>query len=273
MSRMPQQSAPNAERSPAPYAGPRVRTIPSSKTASPLAAVLPVRNHLLASLPAHELAALMAPLARVRLESRDVLFEPGAPIRYVYFPETAVVSLVSEFEVGGVIEVGTAGCEGMAGLPVFLGEDTTTVRALIQIPGDAMRMDAERFARLAAVPGALHQVMLCYTLAFLTQVSQTAACNGAHLVEQRCARWLLTTHDRVAGDELPLTHEFLAFMLGVRRAGVTLAMRTLQDAGLVSYSRGHVTITDRTGLEGASCECYRTVHAHSQRLLRRRALA
>ena len=249
-----------------------VRTAASPEPASPLA-VRPVRNHLLASLPAHELAALRPHLERVRLESRAVLFEPGAPICDVYFPETAVVSLVSEFEVGGVIEVGTAGCEGMTGLPVFLGEDTATVRAIIQIPGDALRMNATRFARLAAVPGALNKMMLCYTLAFLTQVSQTAACNGAHLVEQRCARWLLMTHDRVEGDELPLTHEFLAFMLGVRRAGVTLAMRALQDAGLVSYSRGHVSITDRTGLEGASCECYRTVRAHSQRLLGWRASA
>ena len=161
----------------------------------------------------------------------------------------------------------------MAGLPVFLGEDRATVRAFIQIPGTVLRMDAERFVGLSSVPGAFHQTMLRYTLAFLTQVAQTAACNGAHLVEQRCARWLLLTHDRVDGDELALTHEFLAAMLGVRRAGVTIAMHALQDARLVRQARGRVVIVDRVGLERASCECYRTVRAHSERLLGRASTA
>jgi len=239
--------------------------VPTLELASPR----PLRNNLLASLPSRELALLGPSLEHVRLEIRDVLFEAETPILHVYFPETAVVSLVSEFREGGTIEVGTAGCEGMAGLPVFLGEDRASVRAFIQIPGTALRMEADRFARLAGVPGPFHQMMLRYTLAFLTQVAQTAACNGAHLVDQRCARWLLMTHDRVEGDEMSLTHEFLAAMLGVRRAGVTLAMRSLQDAKLVSYTRGRVVITDRAGLERASCECYRTVRAHSERLLGR----
>jgi CRP-like cAMP-binding protein len=173
---------------------------------------------------------------------------------------------VSTLHEGGTVEVGTAGREGMAGLPVFLGVRRSSIRATVQIPGVAARMDAELFAQLATADGPLHRAMLRYTDAFLTQVAQTAACNGAHLVEQRCARWLLMTHDRVEGDEFPLTHEFLAFMLGVRRAGVTLAMRALQDAGLVSYTRGRVTITDRAGIERASCECYRTVRLHFERL-------
>ena len=183
------------------------------------------------------------------------------------FLETAVVSLVTTFEDGGTVEVGTAGCEGMVGLPVFLGDPVSTVSGFTQIPGMATRMDADTFARLSAAPGSLQRMMLRYTEAFLTQVSQTAACNAAHLVEQRCARWLLMTHDRVEGDDFPLTHEFLAFMLSVRRAGVTLAMRALQDAGFVRYTRGHVTVVDRAGLERASCECYRVVSAHFARLL------
>ena len=236
-----------------------------------LARTRTLRNLLLASLPPHDLAPLWAALEYVRLEVGDCVFEPETPIRHVYFPETAVVSLVSEFRDGGTIEVGTAGCEGMAGLPVFLGEDRASVRAFIQVPGMALRMEAQHFARLASIPGPFHQMMLRYAMAFLTQVTQTAACNGAHLVEQRCARWLLMTHDRVEGDELHLTHEFLAAMLAVRRAGVTLAMRSLQDAKLVSYSRGRVTITDRDGLERASCECYCTVRRHFEHLLGRGA--
>lgn len=247
---------------------------PSASTpAGDLALVRPVRNLLLAALSPRELAELWPSLEQVTLEVRDPVFEAELPIRHVYFPETAVVSFVSELREGGTIEVGTAGCEGMAGLPVFLGEDRATVRAFIQIPGTVLRMDAERFVGLSSVPGAFHQTMLRYTLAFLTQVAQTAACNGAHLVEQRCARWLLLTHDRVDGDELALTHEFLAAMLGVRRAGVTIAMHALQDARLVRQARGRVVIVDRVGLERASCECYRTVRAHSERLLGRASTA
>jgi CRP-like cAMP-binding protein len=241
----------------------------ASTSTGDLALLRPMRNVLLASLSARELASLWPSLEQVTLEVRDPVFEPDAPIRHVLFPETAVVSFVSELREGGTIEVGTAGCEGMAGLPIFLGEDRTSVHAFIQVPGMALRMDAARFAALSGVPGPFHQTMLRYTLAFLTQVAQTAACNGAHLVEQRCARWLLMTHDRVEGDELALTHEFLAAMLGVRRAGVTVALHALQDLRLVRQSRGRVVIVDRAGLERASCECYRTVRTHSEHLLAR----
>jgi len=231
------------------------------------ALVLPPRNRLLGALPHAELAAILPHVELVRLEHHDMLLGPDRTIDSVFFPETAVVSFVNTFEDGGTVEVGTAGCEGMVGLPVFLGEPTSLVSVFTQVPGTAARMDAATFARLAAAPGGLHRMMLRYTQAFLTQVSQTAACNAAHLVEQRCARWLLMTHDRVEGDEFPLTHEFLAFMLSVRRAGVTLAMRALQDGGLVRYTRGRVTVVDRAGLEGASCECYRVVSAYFERLL------
>ena len=229
----------------------------------------PMRNRLLAALPPEELARMRPELELVRLDQRALLFEPEAPIRHVYFPETAVVSLISRLVDGGSVEVGTAGCEGMAGLSVFLAGETSSVQAIAQIPGVAARMETEAFARLARAPGALHALLLRYAQAFLTQVAQTAACNGAHLVEERCARWLLMTHDRVDGDEFPLTHEFLAFMLGVRRAGVTVAMNSLQDARLVSYTRGRVRVVDRGGLEGASCECYHVVRAHFERLLPR----
>lgn len=227
----------------------------------------PSLNRLLCALPKKELERIRPHLELVVLEQRQLLFEADEPIRFVYFPETLVVSLVSNLEDGGTVEVGTAGYEGMAGLPLFLQDTSSSVRAFVQVPGKALRMDAKAFTRLAGSPGAFHQVMLRYTQAFMIQVAQTAACNGRHLVEERCARWLLMTHDRVAGDEFPLTHEFLAFMLGVRRAGVNVAMRALQDAGIVSYTRGWVAVADRERLERASCECYRIVRAHTERLL------
>lgn len=227
------------------------------------------RNRLLRALPLTEYEQVQRHLDPVRLEQRQLLFEAEEPIRHVYFPETTVVSLVSKLEDGGVVEVGTAGFEGMAGLPLFLGDHSSPIRAFAQVPGAAMRMDAPTFARLAREAGVFHRLLLRYTQAFLTQVSQTAACNAAHLVPQRCARWLLMTHDRVNDSTLTLTHEFLAFMLGVRRAGVTVAMRTLQEAGLIRYGRGWVEVVDRAGLEAASCECYAVVRAHTERLLPR----
>ena len=229
------------------------------------------RNLLLAALPADELERLRPHLEPVLFEQRALLFEPEVPIEHVYFPETAVISLVSKLEDGRTVEVGTAGYEGMAGLSVFLAEDTSSVQAFAQVPGAAMRMDSKAFGLLASGPGPFHRLLLRYTQAFLTQVAQTAACNAAHLVEQRCARWLLMTHDRVDGDMIPLTHEFLAFMLGVRRSGVTVAMNAHQDAGLIQYDRGKVAIVDRAGLEGVSCECYYVVRAHFARLLPRAA--
>lgn len=231
----------------------------------------PVRNRLLGALTAEEYMCLAPYLEPVHVAQRQVLFEQDEPIRHVYFPETMVVSLMSRMKDGGTVEVGTTGFEGMTGLPLFLGDDRSTVRAFAQIPGRALRMDADSFTRLAGVGGAFQRALLRYTLAFLTQVAQTAACNSAHFVKERCARWLLMTHDRVDGDEIALTHEFLAFMLGVRRAGVTVAMNAHQDAGLIRYTRGKVVIVDRAGLEDASCECHRVVRACTDRLLPRLA--
>jgi CRP-like cAMP-binding protein len=227
------------------------------------------RNRLLALLSPAELEPFQSQLEQVGLEMREPLFEPNEPISHVYFPETAVVSLTNHLLDGNAVEIGTTGREGMVGLPVFLGERAGVMRAFAQIPGTAIRIEAAVFARLVGPSSLLHTLLLRYTHAFLTQVAQTAVCNSAHLVGQRCARWLLMTHDRVDGDEFPLTHEFMAFMLGVRREGVTLAMGGLQDAGLVRYVHGRVTMSDREGLERASCECYAVVRAQYERLLTR----
>jgi CRP-like cAMP-binding protein len=227
------------------------------------------RNRLLAALPPAEIQALQPYLERVQLAHRELLFEPQVQIAFVYFPETAVVSLTTILHDGSAVEIGTSGREGMAGLPAFLGETTGSMRAFAQIPGAAIRIEAAVFTRMAGETGPFHELLLRYTHTFLTQVAQTVACNGIHLVVQRCARWLLMTHDRVDGDEFPLTHEFLAFMLGVRGAGVTLAMRGLQDAQLVRYVGGRVTVVDRAGLEGISCECYAVVRAQYERLFER----
>ena len=246
-----------------------VAAVTAPRTGASYESAAPIRNRLIGALSPAELARLRPHLEPVQLEQRTTLYDVDeVPIRYVYFPETCVVSLLNTLHRGGAVEVGTVGCEGMAGLPVFLSDNESPLRAIVQIPGMAARIEVEHFLR-ATAGGQLHVLLLRYTQAFLTQVAQTAACNAAHLVEERCARWLLTTHDRVEGDSFPLTHEFLAFMLGVRRAGVTVAMQALQDRHLVRYGRGWVSIVDRAGLEAASCECYATVHAHYERLLPR----
>lgn len=226
-----------------------------------------MRNRLLAALPADDLEFLVPHLELVQLELHAQLFASELPIRHVYFPETAVISMVSRLKDGRTVEVGTAGFEGMAGLSVFLAQDTSTLDAFAQIAGAAHRMESSTFVRLAAESAPLHRMLLRYSQAFLTQVAQTAACNGTHLVTERCARWLLMMRDRVDSDEFPITHEFLAFMLGVRRAGVTVTLRDLQNAGLIAYTRGRISILDGIALEATSCECYRVVRAHFDRLL------
>lgn len=229
------------------------------------------RNRLIGALPTEEYRRVKPYLEPVIFEQRQPLFEADEKISHVYFPETTVASLVSGLKSGRTVEVGTAGYEGMVGLPLFLADTSSSVRAFTQIPGLAFRMEADAFMELSRAPNGFHQTLMRYTLAFMTMIAQTAACNGAHLVEQRCARWLLMTHDRVDGDRMPLTHEFLAFMLGIRRAGVTTVMRALQDSGIIRYTRGQVEIVDRANLEKASCECYEVVRAHTERLLPRSA--
>jgi CRP-like cAMP-binding protein len=217
-------------------------------------------NRILAALPAQDLLSIQAKLAPVTLEAGQILYKQFGPIEAVYFPDTAVTSLLSQMDDESLIEVGTIGNEGLVGLPVFLGIDTSPTEVISQIPGTARRMATPDFRAAVETLPALRKLTGRCTHAFMTQVSQTAACNRLHKIEQRCARWLLLTHDRVGGaDSFPLTHKFLSLMLGVRRAGVTEAMGVLAKAKLIKSTPGRVTILDRSGLEAACCECYRIV--------------
>lgn len=225
------------------------------------------RNRLLRVLDPKEYAWLDEHLKPVVLETGEVIAEENEQFRYVHFIESAVVSIVNRVG-GGTVEVGTVGNEGMAGLAVFLDGGIAASRTFAQVPGDSKRMRADVFAAGIDKRPALRGLLNRYTQAFITQVSQTAACNRVHHVNERCARWLLMTHDRIdGGDTFPLTHQYLAFMLGARRAGVTVAAGALQKAGLIQYKRGRITVIDRAGLERASCDCYGIVRKHFDRLM------
>jgi CRP-like cAMP-binding protein len=217
-------------------------------------------NRILAALSPTELAVLRPNLVPATLASGHVAYKQGARMDAVYFPETAVASLVSRMSNGAVVEVGTIGNEGVVGLGLALGACISVSEVLIQIPGTVQQMAAVAFTDALEELPHFRALVARSTHAFMTQVSQTAACNRLHRIEQRCARWLLLTHDRVGGiDTFPLTHQFLAFMLGVRRAGVTEALGALTVAGLIASTQGRVTILDRDGLEAACCECYAVV--------------
>ena len=224
-------------------------------------------NRLLAALSTRARAELLRQSELLTLPHGHQAYQPNVPITDVYFPQTAVFSMVREMTDGGGIEVGTIGREGVVGGSVLAGATSMSTRCIVQIPGRAWRMPAP--ALRAAVAQSLlddHKktdgsvilwdLLQRYAQALFEQVTQTAACNRLHALEQRCARWLLMTHDRVDGDELALTQEFLSYMLGVRRAGVTEACGTLQRSGLIRYRHGHITVVDRAGLEAAACECY-----------------
>ena len=225
------------------------------------------RNHLLRSIPAEEYARIRPLLEPFQVKVMELYADLGDPIRYVIFPGTAVISLVRRTREGAMIENGTIGREGMAGLELTQGVEWALSITTGQVPGDALRMPAREFtARLPELP-ALAKLLARYNAYFLSQVAQSLTCNSMHPVERRCARWLLMTHDRVGGDTFQLTHEVLSQMLAVRRAGVTESAVVLQRAGHIKYSRGTVTILDRAGLESASCECYGIVRSHRDRLL------
>jgi CRP-like cAMP-binding protein len=217
-----------------------------------------VENRLLAALPSEVKARLEPNLERVSLPFQEVLYKSREPIDQVYFPNNAVISVLTILKDRTPAEVGLVGNEGMVGLPVFLGVETTPLKAIVQIPGEAMRMKTDVFKDLVNQGDLLHD-LLCYTHVLMLQISQSAACNPRHSVEERCCRWLLMIRDRVHSDQFPLTQEFLSRMLGVRRASVTVVAGRLQKAGLIRYSRGKITILDRQGLEAVSCECYRLV--------------
>jgi CRP-like cAMP-binding protein len=225
------------------------------------------RNHLLAALPAAELARIEPLLTEVALDFRDDLYRADQPTDDVWFPLRGVVSLVTEFVEGQPVEVASVGPEGMVGIQQLLGTDRIAHRAFVQVAGRAVRLSGRDFARAIAENPAFERLLRRYMLALFNQVSQAAACNRAHPVDERMARWLLMTQDRVDSPEFQLTHDFLAQMLGVRRPSVSVAARMLSKAGLIHYVRGRITICDRAGLEEASCECYRAIADEFARLV------
>jgi CRP-like cAMP-binding protein len=224
-------------------------------------------NRLLSALPAREYKRLQPHLKPVELEFKQVAFNANVPIEYVYFPENCVISVLGLMPDGSAIEVATVGREGMTGLPVFLGAGQMPAQAFTQVPGRALRMSAAVLREQSQRLEGLHRLLEHYTQALFTQISQGAACNRLHALEERCARWLLMTHDRVGSDSFPLTQQFLSQMLGVRRAGVSEAASVLQREGLLRYNRGQLTVLDRPGLEAATCECYGIIRSEFDRLL------
>jgi CRP-like cAMP-binding protein len=224
-------------------------------------------NRILNALAPSEFERLSSHLDPINMSSGEVLCRPDQPVTHVYFPTRGTVSVVSMFEDGGTIEVGMVGNEGMFGVCVFLGSVASPLLAQVQLPGEGLRMRADVLVREFRKGGQLQDMLLRYTQAFITQIAQTAACNRAHAVEGRLAKWLLMCADRAQSGELPLTHEFIATMLGTRRAGVTETACKLKEAGLISYTRGNVTIVDRAGLERLSCECYPLVKKEFTRLV------
>jgi CRP-like cAMP-binding protein len=226
------------------------------------------RNRLLASLPQADFDLLESSLEPVDLSYRRSLYQANRRIPYVYFFETGVGSLVKTMKNGDASEVGTIGNEGIVGLPIVLGDTRSPSAVYVQVPGEGHRIKSEQFQTAMQQSQALRISLLHYVHAFFNQVAQSAACASHHLLEQRCARWLLMTHERMDSDQFLLTHEFLAMMLGIRsRSGVTLAAGALQRAGLISYRRGHITILDLAGLKRRSCECYETSKQEFDRLL------
>lgn len=214
----------------------------------------PFRNALLSKLPPTVIQSLS--LQHVDLPVNEVLYEPNKAIQFVYFPEHGCISVVSLMENGNSIEVGTVGREGMIGSVLLLQTETSPYEHFVQVAGDGHRTSAKKFMHVAGTSEKLSSAILRYEASFRTQTMQGMACNGLHSVEQRCCRWLLMTRDRVDSDDMKLTHEFLALMLGVRRPSVSDVLGPLQDAGLVQSIRGTITIKDRKGLEARVCECY-----------------
>ena len=226
------------------------------------------KNRLLAALPPQELEQLSSQLHPVSLSLRQVLHETGAPIEDVYFIQEGVASILTDMADGASIEVGMIGIEGMIGVAALLGATLSSHQTIVQIPGDALRMSAVECKAAFERSAAVRTLTLRFTESMMNLSAQTAACNRLHSIEQRCARWLLMASDRIGSDVMPMTHEFLSTMLGVRRAGVTVTAQELQRSGLIRYHRGEITITDHDGLAESACECYRIDHARFEQLCR-----
>ncbi|HEX7997038.1 MAG TPA: Crp/Fnr family transcriptional regulator [Pyrinomonadaceae bacterium] len=224
-------------------------------------------NRILNALTRSEYERLTPHLEAVKLLKGEALYHPDQPITHVYFPDSGTVSIVAPFEDGATVEVGMVGNEGMFGVSIFLGSISTPLLAQVQMPGDGLRMRADVLRKEFKKGGQLQDLLLRYTQAFITQIAQTAACNRAHGMEERLAKWLLMCQDRSHSKDLELTQEFIATMLGARRASVTEAAGQLQKSGFISYCRGQIRINDREGLEALSCECYPTIKKEFNRLI------
>ncbi|MGI8619040.1 MAG: Crp/Fnr family transcriptional regulator [Gemmatimonadaceae bacterium] len=226
------------------------------------------RNSLLRALSPADYEKVVRDASVVPLRLKQDLIEPGEAISHVWFPQSGLLSIVNDMDDGKTsIEVGVIGREGVAGLPLFYGKKNQPFRILVQVAGEAKRIPSDSFEETMKNVPSLEPLVHRYTLALMNQAGQQVACNRLHSLEQRCAKWLLTTHDHMDTEELPLTQEFLAIMLGVRRPGVTVVAQTLQGAGLIQYRRGRITITDRLGLERIACECYRRIRDDYEGLL------
>lgn len=227
----------------------------------------PSQNHLLAALPATEYERLAPHLERVPMLLGDMLYEPGGKLQHVYFPTTAIVSLLYVLESGASAEIAGVGNEGVLGISLFMGGDTTPSSAVVQTAGHGYRLPGRLLKEEFSRGGLVQRLLLRYTQALLTQMCQTAACNRHHSIEQQLCRWLLLTLDRLPSNELVMTQELVASALGVRRESITETAGNLQRAGIVRYRRGHISVLDRRGLETSACECYAVVKKELTRLL------
>jgi CRP-like cAMP-binding protein len=225
------------------------------------------RNHLLAALPAAESERFLSSLELISMPLGEMLYEPGRPMQYAFFPTTSIVSLHYVTESGASAETAGVGNEGVVGVPIFMGGESTSSSAVVQTAGHAYRMEADVLKQEFDRAGFIQHLLLRYTQALLTQLGQSAACYRHHSVEQRLCRWLLQTLDRCDSSELVMTQELVAKMLGVRREGITEATGNLQRAGIITSRRGHIAVVSRQGLETTACECYAVVKKETTRLL------
>lgn len=227
----------------------------------------PKQNYLLAALPTTDFDLLLAHLELVAMPLGEMIYEPGMQLQHAYFPTSSIVSLHYVMASGASAESAGVGNEGMVGISLFMGGDTTSSSAVVQTAGFAYRLDRRLLKQQFELGGALQRLLLRYTQALMTQMSQTGACNRHHTVEQQLCRWLLLTLDRMPSNDLIITQELVAGMLGVRREGITESAGNLQRAGFINYRRGHISVLDRSGLESHVCECYTVVKAEMKRLL------
>jgi CRP-like cAMP-binding protein len=227
----------------------------------------PTQNQLLAVLPAEEFERLSAGLELVPMRLGDALYEPGRQLEYAYFPITAIVSLLYVTQTGASSEVAGVGPEGVVGIPLFMGGNTTPSSAIVRTAGHAYRLERRALAQEFMRGGAVQRLLLIYTQALIVQTCQTAACNRHHAVEQQLSRWLLWTVDRLPGQQLTMTQDLVASLLGVRRESITEAAGRLQEFGFIRYRRGHIDVLDRVGLQTRACECYEVVKNEMNRLL------